>query len=285
MKDDLQFDEGDWERIGRNWTAWWAGELDRPMVVIETMIDTRYSLDAWYEHLTLFPLSLPAEAVIDRLTAQLVGFRYLGDAFPKWFPNFGPGVIAAFLGSPANTSTWTTWFHPNGLTSLAETNLAYWLDNPCWQRVEAITRAGVARWGNLVVVGHTDLGGNLDILASLRGTQQLLLDLYDASDDVERLLGQITPLWLRYYDEFRRLVAATNRGTAGWSPLWMPGTGYMLQSDFSCMISPRMFERLVLPDLTACCDTLDTPSTTSMARARSSTWTCCWPSSGCAASN
>jgi hypothetical protein len=37
----------------------------------------------------------------------------------------------------------------------------------------------------------------------------------------------------------------------------MPGSGYMLQSDFSYMISPRMFERLVLPDLTACCDTLD----------------------------
>ena len=31
----------------------------------------------------------------------------------------------------------------------------------------------------------------------------------------------------------------------------------MLQSDFSYMISPRMFERLILPDLTACCDALD----------------------------
>ncbi len=156
-----------------------------------------------------------------------------------------------------DASTGTTWFHPSGITSLAETELGCSLDNPWWQRVEAITRAGTARWGNRVVVGHTDLGGNLDILASLRGTQQLLLDLYDAPDDVERLLGQITPLWLRYYDEFRRLVTATNRGTAGWSPLWMPGSGYMLQSDFSYMISPRMFERLVLPDLTACCDALD----------------------------
>ena len=194
MKSYLQFDERDWERTERNWTAWWESEIDRPMVMIETMADARYSLDTWYEHLTLFPLTLPAEAVIDRLAAQLEGLRYLGDAFPKWVPYFGPGVIAAFLGSPVDASTGTTWFHPSGLTSLAETDLSYSLANPWWQRVEAITRAGVARWGSRVVVGHTDLGGNLDILASLRGTQQLLLDLYDAPDEVERLGGQITPL-------------------------------------------------------------------------------------------
>jgi len=31
----------------------------------------------------------------------------------------------------------------------------------------------------------------------------------------------------------------------------------MLQCDFSYMISPAMFERFVMPDLTACCDHLD----------------------------
>jgi hypothetical protein len=257
MKSYLQFDDKDWDRIERNWTAWWHGETDRPMVMIETMVDPRYSLDTWNEHLTLFPLTQSAEEVIDRFAPQLEAFRYLGDAFPKWVPYFGPGVIAAFLGSPVDASTGTTWFHPSGIASLVETDLTYTPDNPWWQRVEAVTRAAVARWSDRVVVGHTDLGGNLDILASLRGTQQLLLDLYDAPDEVERLLGQITLLWLRYYDAFRRLVAASNRCTAGWSPLMMPGSGYMLQSDFSYMISPRMFERLVLPDLTACCDTLD----------------------------
>jgi hypothetical protein len=31
----------------------------------------------------------------------------------------------------------------------------------------------------------------------------------------------------------------------------------MLQSDFAYMISPAMFERYVLPDLAACCESLD----------------------------
>jgi 5-methyltetrahydrofolate--homocysteine methyltransferase len=142
---------------------------------------------------------------------------------------------------------------------LAETELTYSPDNLWWERVASVTRAAVDRWGDRVVIGHTDLGGNLDILASLRGAQELLLDLHDAPDEVDRLARQITPLWLRYYGEFHRLVAATNRGAACWSPLWAPGTCYMLQSDLSYMISPRMFERLVLPDLLACCDALEYP--------------------------
>lgn len=257
MKSYLQFDAGDWARIERDWTAWWRGELARPLVVIEAMTDRRYSLLSWNDHIARFPATWSADEVIDYFTPQLAALRYGGDAFPKWWPNFGPGVVAAFLGSPVDASTDTTWFHPLGVASLAEIELRYSTENFWWQRVAAVTRAAVERWGDRMVIGHTDLGGNLDILASLRGAQPLLLDLYDAPDEVARLAGEITPLWLRYYAEFHRLVAATNRGTAGWSPLWAPGTTYMLQSDFSYMISPRMFERLILPDLTACCEALD----------------------------
>lgn len=265
MKHYMQFDEGDWARIARAWTRWWQGDIDRPMVVIEALARPRGRPGTWEDHITGFPMTTSAEAVIDHSAANLDALLWAGDAFPKWWPNFGPGVIAAFLGSPVGASEGTTWFYPSGITSLAETNLAYSTDTPWWQRVQAVTRAAVARWGSRVVIGHTDLGGNLDILASLRGTQQLLLDLYDAPDEVDRLARQITPIWLRYYDEFYRLVQATNPGpergrrggTSCWSPLWAPGTCYMLQSDFSYMISPRMFERLILPDLTACCAALD----------------------------
>jgi hypothetical protein len=47
------------------------------------------------------------------------------------------------------------------------------------------------------------------------------------------------------------------RGTTCWSPVWSTGKTYMLQCDFSYMISPAMFGRFVMPDLTACCEHLD----------------------------
>jgi 5-methyltetrahydrofolate--homocysteine methyltransferase len=103
----------------------------------------------------------------------------------------------------------------------------------------------------------TDLGGNLDILASLRGSEKLLLDLTDDPQQVERLVSEITTLWLRYYDELEGITIKAGRGNACWGPVWSPSKGYMLQCDFSYMISPRMFKRFIVPDLAACCDHLD----------------------------
>jgi 5-methyltetrahydrofolate--homocysteine methyltransferase len=106
-------------------------------------------------------------------------------------------------------------------------------------------------------VGHTDLGGNLDILASLLTTEQLLFALCDHPREVARLAGCLTRLWLRYYDALYALVEPAGRGTTPWAAIWSPARCYMLQSDFAYMISPRMFERFVLPDLAACCGRLD----------------------------
>ncbi len=258
MKNYLQFDDGDWERTERRWTAWWQGELDRPMVVVEAMSDPSYTIDTYADHLTRFPLTIPVDAIIDRVEPQLESLLCYGDAFPKWYPNFGPGILAAFLGSPVSTATGTTWFHPAGWSVLGDVRLGYSVNHPWHERVSAVALAASAAWGDRVVVGHPDIGGNLDTLAALRGTQQLLVDLYDTPDEVERLVEEVTGLWLGYYHEYHGLVSPHTRpGTACWGPWWAPGTSYMLNCDFATMISPAMFERLVLPDLVACCDDLE----------------------------
>jgi hypothetical protein len=253
---DAHFTEQDWERIERDWTAWWAGDLDRPLV----MIEGPDPLDVFEDLASNFPLDVSVDVVLDHYQARLEATRFYGDAWPTWWPNFGPGIAAGFLGAQVHSVERTVWFEP----ALAEQELgiedlhvAYNAENVWWQRVRDLTRAAVERWGDRVSVGHTDLGGNLDILASLRTTQQLLLDLYDAPDEVARLAGEITQLWLRYYDELYTIIEKAGRGTTPWAAIWSPRQCYMLQSDFSYMISPQMFERFVLPDLAACCAALD----------------------------
>jgi 5-methyltetrahydrofolate--homocysteine methyltransferase len=141
--------------------------------------------------------------------------------------------------------------------SLTGIRPAYDPANRWWQRVLNVTRTAVEDWGEQVLVAIADIGGNLDILASLRGSQKLLYDLTDHPEEVDQLTRQISSLWLRYYDELYAVTAAAGRGNACWGPVWSPGKGYMLQCDFSYMISPRMFRRFVMPDLEACCAHLD----------------------------
>lgn len=247
----LAFTGGDWERIERVWSAWWAGELDRPLIMVE---GREHPSVEYYPH--VFADLSPAD-VIAQHTPNLEAMRWYGDAFPKCHLNFGPGITAGFVGARVIYTPLSTWFEPAEDLELKDIHPRYDPDNAWWVRVRETTIQAVEQWEGRVAVSHTDLGGNLDILASLRGSSELLLDLYDAPHEVDRLVGEILDLWLRYYRELDAIIRPACRGTTPWAPVWSPGTAYMLQCDLSCMFSPAMFERFALPDLDACCAALD----------------------------
>ena len=96
----LRLTEQDWERIGDDWIAWWAGELDRPLVVIENPVFTRLSSELSIN----FLLMKPVEEVLDYNQPNLEANLIFGDAWPKCWPFFSAGVDAAFLGSGLNCS-------------------------------------------------------------------------------------------------------------------------------------------------------------------------------------
>lgn len=258
----LNFTQEDWDRIERDAMAWWAGELERPLVYLAAVDPALGPVPTTprYNYLTNYPLDMSAEAIVDRHAPLLEATRYYGDAFPWWWTNFGPGIMAGFLGAEVHSvvePSETVWFTPPQEAPITALDFSYRADNIWWQRVQAVTRAIAERWEGMVAVGHTDLGGNLDILASFRTTEGLLFDVMDHPEEVERLAAQITQLWLRYYDEQDALIRPPCHGTTSWAPIWSPGKTYMLQCDFSYMISPAMFERFVMPDLVACCEHLD----------------------------
>jgi 5-methyltetrahydrofolate--homocysteine methyltransferase len=257
MSIDVRFTADDWRRVEQTWNAWWEGELERPIVIIEDIVEpagiTISNIHNLGQPITSFPLEQPVEEILDYYQIRLEAKRFHGDAWPRWFPNLGPGIVAGFLGARVRSTPTTVWFEPVEQVAIGDLRLAFNSDNLWWQRVQQLTRLAVARWDDRVVVAHTDLGGNLDILASLLTAQQLLFDLIDHPDEVSRLVGEITGLWLRYYDELSKIIQSVGRGTTPWATIWSPDRCYMFQSDFAAMISPRMFEQFVMPDLEACC--------------------------------
>lgn len=254
----LNFTAEDWARIDRDYAAWWTGELTRPLVYLAAT--DPYTGPRPLNYFSNYPLDLPADAVVDRVAPALAATRYYADAYPYIWLNFGPGILAGFLGSQVNSVTEpaeTVWFTPRQQTALTQLDFTFDPHNVWWQRVLDLARAFVARYGNTLQLGHTDLGGNLDVLASFRTTEQLLCDVIEQPAEVNRVAARLTELWLRYYDALDAVIRPACGGTSTWVPIRSTGKTYMLQSDFAYMISPRMFEQYVMPDIDACCAHLD----------------------------
>lgn len=256
MSIDIHFTDKDWQRVERSWQDWWNGEIGRAMVIIE-MTEPILEEVCWSQF-SRFGLDTPVEQILDNWEIILNHTYFLGDAVPRWWVNYGPGVMAAFLGANVSWTPDTTWFHPlENVTNLKDIVPIYNAENLWWKRIQEVTRAAVDRWKDSISIGMTDIGGNLDILASLRGTEKLLYDLIDSPEEVDRVVKEITQLWLRYYEELYRITAPTGRGFTCWEPILSAKRGYMLQSDFSYMISPSMFKRWVMPDIEAICNHLE----------------------------
>ena len=107
----------------------------------------------------------------------------------------------------------------------------------------------------------TDLGGNLDIVASFRSSQNLLLDLYDMPELVTEKVWQAHQVWWCYFKELNQIISRNpaHLGYTAWTPLYSETPYYILQLDFSFMIGHEMFEWFAKPELEATCRKLANP--------------------------
>jgi 5-methyltetrahydrofolate--homocysteine methyltransferase len=247
----------DWDAHARTWSAFWAHDLERPLVLANTW--EPWNGPAWWcNQLGGVPPTVGADEIAAAAADQLERQVWHGDAFPKYWVNFGPGVMAAFLGGDLHADGSTTWFTPGRHAGMAMADLRLpdltgrWFD-----RVQAVTRACVERFGRRACVGITDIGGGLDVVASLRESEQLLFDCMDQPEELDRLAREVTGRWWECYQAQTALLEPAGRGTTPWAPIWSPRHCYMLQCDFAYMIGPHHFARWVVPDLADLCGRLD----------------------------
>jgi len=252
-----------WRRVKDTYGRWWNGELERPLipVVVRGREPGRPEPAIGHKQWTAaYDFAVSPEEIVDCWDYELARLEFLGDAFPVVWPNFGPGVVAAFLGARTQVAEGTVWFHPPE-EDLEISNLHFRLnaEHPWLKRIRAIMQAGIDRWGGLVQIGTTDLGGNLDILSTFRPGEKLLLDLYDHPDEVRRLTWEAHEVWWRCFDLFNAVLQPTNPGYSAWAGIYSSAPHYMLQCDFCYMIGPAMFDEFVKPELAATCGRLDNP--------------------------
>lgn len=251
-----------WDRVRETYRKFWAHELKRPILPLTFASRNpgrpepelrRASFASWYGQ------DVPPEAIIDCWDYHLSRLEFHGDAFPYMWLNFGPGVLAAFLGAQVHARENTTWFHPETKREVGDYEFSLDQNNFWLRRIMALAKAAGELWKGTVQVGMTDLGGTLDVLSTFRPGEDLLLDLYDDPAAVKRQTWSLHELWFEAFDIIHRVLGKTNPGYSCWTPLFSETPYYMLQCDFCYMIGPEMFDEFVKPELASACRRLDHP--------------------------
>jgi len=258
----IRFSDKQWDNVIDNYRKWWKGELGRPILpLIITGADPgrpepkapRLSFSNCSD------LSIPAEAIIDRMDYDFSSYEFYGDSFPCIaMHQFGAGVAAAFLGSRLDNADDTVWFHPLPDIPIEELHLTYDAENIWFRRIKDLYQAGVKKWGDSVCLAMTDIGGTMDILASLLGTEKLLFELNDNPKEVLRLCNEISDLWMKFFKELGEIIRG-QRVFSDWSAILSEQPTYMLQCDFCYMIGPQMFKQFIYDDLSKTAAVLDKP--------------------------
>lgn len=108
------------------------------------------------------------------------------------------------------------------------------------------------------LVGMPAFGSNLDVLAELRGTQNLLYDLLDRPDWVSQKLEEINQAFFVAFDDYYEHIRLSDGSSVyAYFHILGPGKVSQVQCDFAAMISPAMFEEFAVPALRRQCAWLD----------------------------
>ena len=102
-----------------------------------------------------------------------------------------------------------------------------------------------------------DLGSALDIVASLRGTQELLYDFYDYPNEIKEMTARVGVAWKQAFTKLADRILARQDGLTSWMPIWCRERYSVLQCDISAMLSPDMFLEFALPDIKDSTEFLD----------------------------
>lgn len=175
---------------------------------------------------------------------------YFGDGFASYFVNYGPGSLAACIGGSYRWQEETVWFENEQVIDQWENPPEPVLheNSKMYRMIDDLTQA-MLKHKNRLVISISDIGGIFDIMASLRRTQDLLMDLLEYPNEIKAYARKVCQAWKTYFLRYSNLLLQEQGCLSTWMPIYSEKSYFPIQCDFSAMISPDMFFEFVLPTL------------------------------------
>ncbi len=246
-----------WEETKQHYINWWEG---KGSIIIPGYIkgDTHEDIQK-----PIAPDSLKEQCINPEYRANSNRYdmsqkSFIGDILPFAYIDVGPGTLSTFLGSEPEFRKESIWFLPCIDDPESAPELKFSEENKWWQNMRDIISANVKAADGNYFVGCPDLIENIDTLASLRGTQKLLLDMIERPEWVKTKIKEINKAWFQAYQHIYDLIKLEDGSSIfGAFSIWGPGKTAKIQCDANMMFSPDMFKEFVIPDMTEQCDWLD----------------------------
>lgn len=157
----------------------------------------------------------------------------------------GPGSLAAIIGAELEGGEDTIWIrHKEGATP--NFNLE---NNKAWQLHLDLLKAVKKNNKDKYFVGCPDLMEGLDVLASFKGTTEVMMDMMLNPDQLMEQLQGINDLYFKVFNQIYDIIKEDGEMAFCYFSIWGPGKVSKLQSDISTMISEEDFIKWEIPFL------------------------------------
>ena len=230
--------------------AWWQGQrLDRPPVSI--WVEPRHPASMpRSNHATLRDRWMDAKFQVESAYVHLDHNPTYADNVPSYFPNVGPDLVSTLFGAELVFGESTSWCqHTIHDISDWERFIATPpdFDNPYWQAIEQMITLAADRFGGRFYVAMPDLHGNYDILAGIRGPEDLCLDLIDDPDLVRRACAHASRAYAEAFKRMHQRLTSLGQPSTTWCSYLHNGPAYVPSCDFLCLVSKDIGEDFIRP--------------------------------------
>lgn len=176
---------------------------------------------------------------------------HAAEGYSFLLPGLGPVCLAAMISGFSKFTGHTIWVELEQPMEWDKLSDLAALPEPDFVKfaIEGVKKL-CRRLQSKYVVATPDMGPGLDVLAALRGTNNLLIDLIDCPEQIEKTLVQVDDIWEKYFKLFSSIIDPGNSGCYTQSMRYLSARPMFISyCDFSAMISPEMFGRFAMPTL------------------------------------
>lgn len=250
----------DWEATKQRFEDYWKGEnTGRPIMRVTGVKPGHYPFKVPDEirSKNMEEKYMNAESIVKRFRYYCETHEFLGESFPNLNADFGPGSVAGYLGSEIKFKDNTVWFESCVDDWADYPELKFDPENKWFKKHIQLFDDCKKLIGDDFPIAIPDLMENVDVLASLRGAQDLLYDMIDDEEEVIKRVQQVTDCYQQYYDAFYKY--AQYEGGSAYTVFQIFGSGktQKLQCDYSALLSPDYFRTFVLDSLKQATEKLD----------------------------